>query len=334
MKKIAGHVKSRFAKKAPLSGSCNDRESIGSRGLIAALVGALALLSTAGNNPEPVSGTVAPQTPREFFNAGTQKLREGKLREAEALFESALAAQNEQLQPQTMYNLGHVRYDQGIEELKQSPPVGATTARARVAAQSADDASRSADDALGGTDIQKMVDAYMRGRGVRQDVKAATAAVRRALDAHGAALTKWERADSDFKGTFEMNSADIEARDNSDAMARRIARLIDSIHELEQAATALGDKNRDLGEKLKQLRGRIPAPNMPPGAAGDDDDEDQPFGPRPGDKEGPAKEGRELSLSPEEAGWLLETYGLDSEHQLPMNQGSPGEPRDRTRPTW
>jgi hypothetical protein len=332
MKKLAGHVNSTFAERTSLNNS--ERESIRSRTLVSILVGALALLSTAGNNPESSPEVAAPRTPREFFNSGTQKLREGKLREAEALFESALAVQNEQWQPQTMYNLGHVRYDQGIEELKQSPPVGATTSRARMAGQSADDASRSADDALGGGDIQKMVDAYIRGRGVKQDLKAATAAVRRALDAHGAALTKWQRADSDFKGTFEMNSAETDARDNADAMERRIARLIDSIRELEQAGTALGDKNRDLKEKLKQLRGRIPAQNMPPGAAGDEDEEDQPLGPRPGDKEGPSKEGRELTLSPEEAGWLLETYGLDSEHQLPMNQGQQGEPQDRARPTW
>ena len=330
------NVKSRFRKGAGDCADCRglEREQERSRCLLAVFLSVLALLSTAGNNPESSSGAAAPQTPREFFNAGTQKLREGKLREAEALFESALATQNEQLQPQTMFNLGHVRYDQGVEELKQSPPAGGTAARARMAAQSAADASRSADDALAGSDVQKMVDAYMRGRGVKQDLKVATALVRRALDSHGAALTKWERADGDFRGTFEMNSADNDARDNAASMERRIARLIDSIHQLEQAAAALGDMNRELGDKLKQLRGRIPAPNMPPGAAGDEDDEDNPFGPRPGDKEGATKEGREITLSPEEAGWLLQTYGLDSEHQLPMNQGQQGEPKDRTRPTW
>src|SRR5215471_18634340 len=121
MKSIAERVELRFSKQTPGDGPCrkgHDREQTCSRGLLAVLVSLLALLSTAGNNPDSGSGVPAPQTPREFFNAGTQKLREGKLREAEALFESALAAQNEQLQPQTMFNLGHVRYDQGVEELK------------------------------------------------------------------------------------------------------------------------------------------------------------------------------------------------------------------------
>src|SRR5215472_15742374 len=41
---------------------------------------------------------IAPTTPRDFFNAGTQKLQQGKLREAEALLENAVASQAEALQ--------------------------------------------------------------------------------------------------------------------------------------------------------------------------------------------------------------------------------------------
>ena len=57
-----------------------------------------------------------PVTPRQFFNAGTQKLSEGKLREAEAFLESTLASQQARLQPPALYNLGHVRFRQGTEE--------------------------------------------------------------------------------------------------------------------------------------------------------------------------------------------------------------------------
>src|SRR5438552_3781729 len=56
-----------------------------------------------------------PSTPREFFNSGTARLRQGKFREAEPLLESALASQDERLQPSSLYNLGHVRFGQGIE---------------------------------------------------------------------------------------------------------------------------------------------------------------------------------------------------------------------------
>jgi hypothetical protein len=86
---------------------------------------------------------------------------------------------------------------------------------------------------------------------------------------------------------------------------------------------------------MKKLKGRIPAANMPPGAAGEDDeDEDQPLGPLPGKEEGPTKEGQEMTLSQEQAGWLLDAYRLDSERRMPMGQGPPAEPKDRHRPTW
>ena len=40
-----------------------------------------------------------PATPREYFNAGTKQLRSGKLKEAEASLESALASQKPEVQP-------------------------------------------------------------------------------------------------------------------------------------------------------------------------------------------------------------------------------------------
>src|SRR5437016_2288419 len=61
-------------------------------------------------SPEPAP----PSTPRDFFNVGVQQLRAGKLREAEASLESAVASQNERLQDPALYNLGHVRFDQGV----------------------------------------------------------------------------------------------------------------------------------------------------------------------------------------------------------------------------
>src|SRR4051812_30958137 len=67
-------------------------------------------------NVPAVSEGQAPSTPRELFNSGTKQLRSGKLREAEASFESALASQKPVVQPVALYNLGHVRFKQGIEQ--------------------------------------------------------------------------------------------------------------------------------------------------------------------------------------------------------------------------
>src|SRR5438477_9558039 len=74
-----------------------------------------------------------PVTPRQFFNAGTQKLGEGKLSEAESFLESTLASQKPTLQPPALYNLGHVRFRQGTEALKKSLAAGPAASSARRA---------------------------------------------------------------------------------------------------------------------------------------------------------------------------------------------------------
>jgi tetratricopeptide (TPR) repeat protein len=281
--------------------------------------------------PEPPP----PTTPREFFNAGTQKLRAGKLREAEALLEASLSSQIQRLQPPTLYNLGEVRFNQGIEELKKSAEAGPTAAREQTAAQQAGDAIKVADAALASDDVQQMVAAYLNGRGARKELKAATEAVRRAMAVHGVALGKWQRALGDFKGTIELKGSDADAQHNADVVDRCIAKLVDSLREMQQAAQAAGDKSPQLGEKLKQLKGKIPADQMPPGGAGEDDeDEDRPNGPKEGDKEGPSKDGKEMQLTPEQAGWLLEGFKLDADRRLPMGQNANGKPKDRKGPTW
>src|ERR1035438_6665203 len=253
------------------------------------LLAASALAAT----PEPAP----PDTPREFYNAGTRQLAARKLREAEASLESALASQKEQLRPPALYNLGLVRFGQGVEQLKKGPAAKPTLERGHSATQQADAALRQANEALGGNEVDKMVAAYMRGRGARKELKAATEAVRRALQVHGAVLTRWERSSGDFKSAAELNSTDADARHNSEVLDRCIAKLVDSLHEMQQCLNGMCDKGKQLGDALKGLKGRIPAPNMPPGAAGDDeDDEDQPLGPKPGQEEGPSREGKEMTL--------------------------------------
>ena len=294
-----------------------------------------------GGIPEPRKTAVTqaeaapPATPRDYYNAGTQELKDAKLREAEASLETAVASQQERLQVPALYNLGHVRFAQGIEALKKSPPAGPTLARGRAAERQADEAIRKLDDALAGNDEQKLVAAYMHGRGARKEVKSALEAVRKALAVHGAALSRWERSSGDFKSALELCSTDADSEHNAEVVDRCIAKLVDSLREMQACANGLCDKSGQLGDKLKQAKGRIPGKDMPPGAAGDDDeDEDMPFGPQPGQEEGATKEGKEMTLSQEQAGWVLDGFKLDSERRLPMGQGEQAQPRDRNRPTW
>lgn len=276
-----------------------------------------------------------PETPREFFNAGTRRLNEGKLREAEAFLQTALAAQQDKLQPPALYNLGHIRFGQGLEELKKGPSATEVGARARAALQTGDQAIREADEALAGTDLQRLIESYLKGRGSRRNLREATKAVRRALQTYGAALSRWERASGDFKSAAELDPSDTSARQNAETVDRAIAKLVDSIREMEQAAAAMQQKKEELGQKMKELKGRIPEEDMPPGAPGDDEEEEeQPMGNKPEQKEAQSKQGEEMALPPELAGWMLDSFRLDTERRLPMGQESTAEPKQRSRKPW
>ncbi len=290
--------------------------------------------SAAETSASPELG--APNSPREFFNTGTQQLRAGKLREAEASFETAIASQNARLQPPALYNLGHVRFGQGVEELKKGPAAGPTAARSKAAEQRAGEAISSADEALAGDDVQKMVESYQRGRGARKELKAALEAVRRALAVYAATLAKWERSAGDFKSALELKGKDADARHNADVVEQCMARLVDSLREMQQCKNGMGNKETELSQKLKALKGRIPGSQMPPGAAGEEDEEeeDSPRGPEPGQKEAPSKDGKEMKLTQEQAGWLLQAFKLDAGRPLPMARPFPAKPKDRSGDTW
>lgn len=279
--------------------------------------------------PAPWTNEPAPATPREFYNLGTAKLKQGDLSKAEQTLTDVLSAQADRLQPPALYNLGHVRFQQGVKELEKGPKGGAAADQGRLASQRAAQAIQGADQALADTDVKKLVDSYLRGRGARRELRSAMKAVKRAMDAAGNTLLKWRRASGDFKSAAELDPADEDARSNGDIVDRNIAKLVDSLRELQQMAEAMGKQQRELGEKMKQMKGRIPDEDAPPGAAGDDEEEeDQPLGPQPGQQEGQTVEGREMALSPEQAASMLDSYKL-GERRLPMGQQETAEPKAR-----
>ncbi len=310
--------------------------------LVAAFLSVYSVVATPSSAPAP--DAPPPTSAREFYNAGTRMLLgldkvpkselEDTLREAEAFLESAVAGQVPSLQPPALYNLGHIRFRQGMLALKQSPPAQSTFARGAFADQIGQGAIYSADEALAGSDIQRMVAAYLRGRGAQHEMKSALAAVKDAIETYGAVLSKWQRASGDFRSTVELNQADSEARKDAQAVDQSIAKLVDTLHKLQAMARALGQQQQQLLQKLKQLRGRIPDRDMPPGSAGDDDEDQKPNGPKEGQKEGPSKEGNEMRLTPEQAEWILKGFKLDAARPLPMNEERTGPPRTRSGKTW
>ena len=281
-----------------------------------------------------------PLTARGLYNAGSRQLQAGKLGDAEALLESSLDQQEDLVQPAALFNLGHVRFAQGAESLKKTP--GGVAPQSRRATEAGDEGIRKATEALTNSDVAQMVAAYWTGRGARQEMRAATDAVRRAMEAHGKTLAKWRQSLNDFRSAAELRPSDTNAVRNAEIVAQAIARLVDSMREMQQSAAGLSGRQTELKGLLAQLKGRIPATSSTPGAQGEDGEDgeggDQPL---PESLSGLEERngsggGLELNLSPEKAGELLNTLQADGK-PLPLGQDGKsemGKSRDRSQRVW
>jgi len=279
---------------------------------------------------EDGSGTTILASPQEMYNSGTRQLRAGKLAEAEALLQNTVASQDMRVQPLALYNLGCVRVAQGVEILKKSNDPRGTAAQADNLTGQAGDASRQIDAAIASQNMQNMVMAYLRGGGVRREITDATKAVRQALESQQAVLAKWQRAAGDFRSAAELQSKDTDAPFNAAATERAIAALIDKLNHLQQSAMRM----KAAGKQLKQLKGMIPAPNMPPGAPGDEDDDEDMPGMKPGEQEGAGKTGEEIKISAQEAEQILNGYKLKGDHGLPYGKDGTATPKNFSGKNW
>ena len=307
---------------------------------IPALTNFPSALTNSSTNAPPVP-TPPTRTPREFFNAGTRQLQAGKWREAETALQTAAPADNAVVQPGALYNLGHVRYEQGADILKKAPDGDSTRLRADAAADLGQSAIRAADAALASDQVDALVRAYLQGRGARKELKAAAEAVKKALTAYAGVLSRWQRSSGDFKSAHEMQPALTNAQFNAEVVDRRIAALVDQQQMMMQSGQCAGDKMDDLKKKLDQLKGKIPDGMLPKGSQGDDDEEeddgDKPREPKKEDgpgQERPAKRGLEIQITEEDALRLLESFQLDGNRKLPMGGNEQGKPVDRKGRDW
>ena len=278
-----------------------------------------------------------PVTPRELYNDGTARLREGKLREAEASLQVAVASNHEKIQTPALYNLGHTRFQQGAETLKEIKDGKGTKVRGEAAAEMGEDAIKAADQAMNGFSIDHLVEAYMQGKGARKELKAATEAVKTALDKYGVVLQRWQRSSGDFKSAYELRTAASDARDNAGIVDQHIARLVDELNQAKATCEKCQNAGNKLKEKMKKLKELMPEQQKKqcenPGDE-DEDEEGKPRLPKEGEKEGPSKDGHEIPLTPEEAGRMLEAMRLDGNRKLPVGAGDSTPPKGRTGKQW
>ena len=303
----------------------------------AALAQVACLLAFTGDSPA-ASGVISPgpQSPRQFYNEGTQRLREGKLRDAEADLQIAVGSNNDRLQPPALYNLGHVRFRAGLEALKEMADQGPTRNRSHAASSSAQQAIQAADAALASDELLAIVQAYLQGRGARKELKSALEAVKRAMDSYGSILLRWQRASGDFKSAYELRPKLEAAQFNAGVVDQHIAALVDLMKLMQQAMAEGEEKRKELGEKMDQLKKKLPNGMQDPGEGDEEDDSDEQKqkGPREGQMEKQTRTGREMAITPEEARRLLESLRLDVNRKLPMGEQQTGQPKDRAGKEW
>lgn len=292
----------------------------------------LALLLAGGGSLRAADPTndAPPVTARDFYNAGTKLLARQKFADAETMFQSALAAQDERIQPPALYNLGHARFDLGADLLKKGPDAQKVIAQGNAALAAGDQAIQHAGSALAQNDLNQMVNAYLEGRGTRRQIHDAEKAVAQAMEVYGNTLHKWEQAADDFKSAAELNLSDTNARQNAEVVERGIAKLVDQVRQMQEMAGTLGSKKDQLGKMMSKLKGQMPGFQAPPGGPGDGDDEDATPMSMAGEKEGPSREGNETSvqISPDQAMQILDGLRLDGSRRLPMDSTQEAKPQD------
>jgi hypothetical protein len=283
------------------------------------------------NSPTPV-------TARDFYNAGTRLLASKKYADAEKMFQSALAAQDERVQPATLFNLGHTRFCDGEALLEKGPDAQKVSNQGNAALAGGDHAIKSAESALAENQTDRMIASYLEGRGARRELRAAEKAVRAAMENYGKTLQKWQRAADDFKGAADLNPADTNAVRNAALVQRNIAKLVDKLDRMQQSAAQLAGQKQQLGQLMSKLKGMIPAENAPPGGEGDEDEDEGGMKPESlqGQEENAAREGEQMRipLSPDQAGQLLEGLSIDAGRRLPMGDKQGAPPREKTGRNW
>jgi tetratricopeptide (TPR) repeat protein len=295
------------------------------------------------------TNAVAPVTARDFYNAGTELLAAKKYADAERMFQSSLAEQDEHIQPVALYNLGYARFADGLELLKKGPDAQKLSPRGNVALATGDQVLHAGESALAENNLEKMISAYIDGKRMRHELRNTEKIVQAAIDAYGKVLAEWQRAADDFSSAKELNSgnpttdpviADEKASLSKRFVEQEIAKLIDQLRRMQEMLGAMGKQRQDLGKMLSKLKGQIPAPDAPPGGQGDDDDEDDGSGMQPdslrGKEENAGRDGQQMQipLSPDQASQILNGIPLDGSRRLPMTDQQGAKSKDKNGRNW
>lgn len=272
-------------------------------------------------------------SPLDAYNRGVDALKKGTLREAENWLLLSTSAQRESIQPPALYDLGHVRFQQGQELLKGESPRQPLIDRGDTANEDGVDASMRASRALKKDQLNDILEAYMQGRPVRKQLRLAHEDVQRALDLYGAVLVRWRRSVGDFRSSDELKSSE-DATFNARVVERHIEELLKHMKQLQEQKMEIGQTRGELKEKMAELKKKIPEGMIQPGDGEEDEEEEgeQPK-PEPGMQQA-GNEGEKRGITPEIAQQILEALGLKGDRKLPIGGDEQSKPRDRKGKDW
>lgn len=261
---------------------------------------------------------------RQHYNTGTAEMKAGKLREAETAFSQAVKTNEEQVQPPALYNLGHVRFQQGKETLKGQGSNQQLLDDAKAATVMAEEALRQGGKALEQDEIQKLIQAYEQGRMARKELRNSDQELDRTLKLYASVIERWRRSIGDFESSSELVSGNPDALFNAEVVERHLKELLKIKKKLEMEAECVGGKRKELKELMGKLKGKIPKEmQRQSDDEEEDEDEEDGKGPTPGQPQ-EQRLGTEREITPEMADWLKESM-----KQRKMSVDEPGEPKQR-----
>ncbi|HET6407143.1 MAG TPA: hypothetical protein VFG14_04620 [Chthoniobacteraceae bacterium] len=281
-------------------------------------------------------GARADMSPRDAYNEGTKALEKGNLRESESWLLRATSSQKETLQPPALYNLGHVRFQQGRELLKGEAARQPMVDRADSATDEGGDAISNADRALKSDDLMAILEAYMNGRATRKELRLANEDVQRALDLYGSVLVRWRRSVGDFRSSDELRDSK-DSKENAKTVERHIEELLKHKEQLEQQKQAMAGMRSELKKKMAELKKKIPEGMIQPGEGEEEEEEEDEKGqpkPESGWQDRGGREGEQRGITPEIAQQILEALGLTGDRKLPLGGEEQAKPRDRKGKDW
>jgi tetratricopeptide (TPR) repeat protein len=211
----------------------------------------------------------------DLYNEGVGALRRGELRDAESTLRDAVQTNHPSVQPLALYNLGHVRFQQGKETLKGEGNRQQLLESAEAASAVAQEAIRSSQEALKGGTLEEIIGAYMEARSARKQLRISRDDTTRAMDLQGSALWRWRRSVGDFHSAQELDPSNKDASFNADVVERHIKELLKSLDKVKEQNESLSEQRQKLGELMKEMRGKIPKSMQRQGDSEEDEEDEE-----------------------------------------------------------